>query len=797
MILILVQLFMRITRSDNTLSTTQTLDQLLTSTSKKTINIAVLSSYPPRECGIATYTDDLITALQAKHQADVNYHMIAIDSNKERYAEIAMVKQVLDPGSDQSYQDCICYVNTGDIDLCIIQHEFGLFYKNEPGFFQFLEQVSVPVLTVFHTVLPRPDDMMYQKVRSINQYVEQIIVMTEKSEEILIQDYQLEKEKISVIPHGTHKVVPKNTDALKKKYNAEGRKVVSTFGLLGPGKSIETTLHALPSIIEKHKDVLFLVLGKTHPSLVAEEGEKYRDYLEGIVEELQITEHVRFVNKFLEINELLDYLQLTDIYLFTSKDPNQAVSGTFSYAVSCGCPIISTPIPHATEVLRDDVGQLFDFGDSKGLSELVLEYFDNPTHLHTMSLNALHISSFNTWENSAINHVLLFNHFLKDKELSFSIPETNINHILKLTTDFGMLQFSKFSSPDIDSGYTLDDNARALIFALEYYEETRDIQILHALKLYLEVMLFCYQPETKSFLNYVDYTEQFTDQNNEDSLEDSNGRAIWALGSFIKHHESLPDIFQPYVSKVLLIIQSFISHSEAVSPRSIAFTIKGLLHSIAINNKELQLLIKNKVTYYADILIGQYRANSEKDWDWFEPSITYGNAILPEALLLAGDYLNNNAMIEVAEKAIRFLVKHTSKNGYMELISNRSWFDKGNIEHREEGGEQPIDASYTTMALAKFNDICPDKGYDKSCRKSFEWFLGKNRLNQAVYDQNTGGCYDGLETKYVNLNQGAESTVCYHLASNAVRSMDKKSKATTPIAQNLINLKTKQSGVAV
>ena len=763
-------------------------NDLLKPNENKTVRIAVLSSYPPRECGIATYTQDLIQALQNKHQKEVEYHIIAIDKDLGRYCDDDQVKMVLDPGLEDSYQQCSSYINTHNIDLLLIQHEFGLFHENENGFFNLLKSFQVPIFTVFHTVLPHPNSDFLDKVQLISSYMDQIIVMTEKSKEILLQHYSLEDNLITVIPHGTHKVTPKNTETLKKKYDVEGLKVVATFGLLGPGKSIETTLKALPTIIEKHPDLIFLILGKTHPSLVAENGEIYRDYLEGLVLEFGIERHVRFINKFLETQELLEYLQLTDIYLFTSKDPNQAVSGTFSYAVSCGCPIISTPIPHAIEVLNDDVGSLFNFGDSNALALHVLAYFEDEEKLHTRSLNALHISSFNTWENSAIRHIVLFNQYLKSKELYFKVPEVKLRHIFKLTTNFGMLQFSKFSSPDIDSGYTLDDNARALIFALEYYSETRDLQILNALKLYLEFIIFCYQPETKTFLNYVDYTNHFTEQNDIGNLEDSNGRAIWALGTFLKFKNELPNVFLDYVPKVEQIIESFLLKSIAVSPRSISFIAKGILNSLPAVEPKLRDIISQKLTKYGDILIGQYRANREDQWDWFEPYITYGNAIISEALVTIGDYLKHPEMVKVAEKTMQFLINHTFKNNYMELISNKTWFDKGNIEYREQGGEQPIDAAYTTIALAKFDEICPDRGYDKCCEKSFDWFLGRNRLQQSMYDKKTGGCYDGLETKYVNLNQGAESTVCYHLANNAVRGLWVKKRLTSKkLKKNRLN----------
>ena len=317
---------------------------------------------------------------------------------------------------------------------------------------------------------------------------------------------------------------------LKEKYGFKGRKVLTTFGLISSGKGIETTLDALPAVVKTNPETLFLAIGKTHPGVIKSEGEKYRNMLEEKVRSLNLENHVKFINQYLELPELLEYLRLTDIYLFTSKDPNQAVSGTFSYAMSCGCPIISTPIPQAREMLDEHTGIIIDFGHSQQLAAGVIRLLNNDSLRKEMSLNTVHKIAPAAWENSAIGHALLFEKTLGHKfSLQYSPPDINLTHIKQLTSNFGMIQFSKINQPDIGSGYTLDDNARALIAICMHFEFTRNEKELKLMNIYLNFIKYCQQPDG-AFLNYVDKDEQFTIQNRKANLQDASGRAIWALG---------------------------------------------------------------------------------------------------------------------------------------------------------------------------------------------------------------------------------------------------------------------------
>ena len=378
--------------------------------------ILFVSSYPPRECGIATYSQDLIKALKNKFSNSFSIKVCALESGDTNYSYPTEVKYVLKTSSAESYEKMVIRINQDEsIKMVLIQHEFGFFIKQESAFLRFLSELSKPVIIVFHTVLPNPDMELKSKIINIGTFCNSIIVMTNNSAKILSDDYGLPAEKISVIPHGTHLVQHLNKELLKVKFGLEGRKVLTTFGLLSSGKNIETTLEALPLVIKTNPEVMFLIIGKTHPEVVKNEGEKYRNSLEASVILNKLTDNVKFINSYLALSELLEYLQLTDIYLFTTNDPFQAVSGTFAYAMSCACPIISTPIPHALEVLTEDTGIIFDFCNSQQLANSVLKLLNDEQLRKNLSTNGLQKIVSTAWENSAISHTMLFEKVAGDK----------------------------------------------------------------------------------------------------------------------------------------------------------------------------------------------------------------------------------------------------------------------------------------------------------------------------------------------------------------------------------------------
>lgn len=755
-----------ILKSQNIQSVSKTyvneLDNLLLPDTKNELpEILFITTYPPRECGIATYSQDLIKALNNKFKNSFKIKICPLESNNEQHAYTDAIKYILNTDHSNAFINLANKINTDvNLQLVLIQHEFGLFRNNEADFRQFLKILQKPVIIVFHTVLPGSNPSLHANVQEIAHEAHSIIVMTNSAAELLVRDYDVSIDKITIIQHGTHLVPHSDKEELKTKYKLNGKKILSTFGLLSSGKSIETTLEALPEIVKKNKDVLFLIIGKTHPSVVKEEGEKYRLMLQAKIEDLQLEEHVQFINCFLPLPDLLEYLQLTDIYLFTSKDPNQAVSGTFSYAISSGCPIISTSIPHACEVLKNDVGIIIDFHNPKQLAEKTNMLLLDERLRKNMGLNGLHRIAPTAWENAAIAHAMLFEKIGKENlSLKYKLPKINHDHIKKLTTSFGMIQFSKINQPDIDSGYTLDDNARAMVALCQQYELTKDKDDLKYIQLYFDFIKYCLQPDGY-FLNYVDEEHHFTAQNNTTNLEDSNGRAIWALGYLNSIGAILPDelakdadvTMQSALQKVL----------EIHSTRAMAFIIKGVYY---YNTKKVSGQNISIIKKLANRLVQMYEHEAEKEWTWFESYLTYGNSILPEAMLCA--WLATEKLIykEIAKTSFDFLLSKIFIENRIQVISNKGWLDKENkLAPSPIGGEQPIDVAYTILALSKFAAVYKNEQYLEKMETAFSWFLGNNHLHQIIYNPCTGGCYDGLEEDYINLNQGAESTVSYLMA---------------------------------
>jgi len=737
--------------------------ELVPALEKQLPEIVFISSYPPRECGIATYTQDLKNAIQEKFGNSFSLKICALETTEADYEYSKEVKYRINTQLEAHFTALSTKINADkNIAMVFLQHEFGLFGGIYGEYLlKFMKHVKRPITTTFHSVLPNPDQKLKKVVRKIADYSNFLVVMTNISKAILINDYGIAERKIRVISHGTHLVTTFDNLQYKIKNLFGDRIVLTTFGLLNQGKSIETALEALPEIIQKFPNVIYLIIGKTHPEVLKWEGEKYRNFLYEKVQELHLENNVRFINKYLSLEELMDYLQRTKIYLFTSKDPNQAVSGTLAYAMACGCPVIATPIPHAKEFL-DGAGVNYDFQNSNQLAQKTIELLNNPKLLKEMRLNALHKISPTSWQNSAIAHIELVerNRSKSKIVLQYEIPKISLDHIKRMTTKDGLIQFSAIATPDIQSGYTLDDNARALIAVTKHYQLTNDEEDLKLINIYLNFILLC-QQENGSFLNYVDKEGNFTSNNSNENLEDANGRAIWALGEFISLQEIIPNNLirkaKFSLEKALINIHKF--HS----PRAISFAIKGLyFYNLDSQSPRINYII----TTLADNLVSKYRGISDKKWNWFEDYLTYANSILPEAMLFAGLSTGSELYKNIAKTSFDFLLSLTFKENQIKVISNQGWYQKG--KSANQYGEQPIDVAYTILALQTFYQVYEDENYKGKMKIAFDWFLGKNHLHQIVYNPKTGGCYDGLEENHINLNQGAESTISYLLSRLAM-----------------------------
>ncbi len=734
--------------------------------------VLVLTSYPPRVCGIATYTQDLVTALNRTFTGPYRYTVCALeDGHVPRDYPIEVTHRLNTSDAEDHVRLAFDLDHDPRIKQVWVQHEFGLYNGGHGDYLlQFLSVVHKPIAITFHTVLPAPSVERKAMMCALADRAGDVVVLTERSARILREDYAIPGEKISVIAHGTHPVKWRDKQRMKEKYGLQDRQVLSTFGLLSSNKSIETAMDALVAIKERSPNVLYLVLGRTHPEVVRQEGEMYRESLLRKVVELGLQDHVRFVDRYLELDELLEYLQLTDVYLFTSKDPEQAVSGTFAYAMGCGCPVISTRIPHASEVLDDGTGILIDFNSPDQLARAAIELLSDPAQMDRMRRNALHRMRATAWDNVAIAHARAFGRRTNSTELlRFQWPEVSLQHLHRLTSSVGMVRFCDISEPDLASGHTLDDNARALIAVCMHASNVGTTGHDNGLAArYLDYILHCQQANGR-FLNYADTLGTFTQQNHGENLDDSNGRVLWALGVCVANQNALP--FSMIRNAEHALWACFPWVADLTSPRAIAFCIKGL-H--AYNSVRRSKQVSTLIDRLAERLLSTYKATATPDWNWFEPILTYGNAVLPEALLLAHLATGREAYRDTAKVSFDFLLACLFKGDMLRIISNRSWMKPG--ADTDPYGEQPIDAAYTISALALFHEVFGEKEHKRKMHMAFEWFLGRNHLAQVMYNRASGGCYDGLEEHSVNLNQGAESTVCYLLARTTMECHRRKSE---------------------
>lgn len=724
-------------------------------------NILLMCSYPPRECGIATYSYDLRQGLMDKFGPNCKIDICALETSQDNFAYPKEVSYVLKVDQPAAYKNLARELNQYNAyDALLIAHEFGLFggdYGKDLLLFLALNQI--PVILNFHTVLPQPNQERLAIVNELISYSSSVVCMTDASAALLKKDYTCPADKCEVIAHGTALVAHRDQQQLKTKLHLQGKLVLTTFGLLSRGKSIETALNALAQLKDKFPNCCYVILGKTHPEVEKEEGENYRLYLQELTQKLDLSANVLFVDAFVDNQLLEDYLQATDIYLFTSNDPNQAVSGTFAYAMACGCPIVATAIPQAKDALGS-AGIVVDFNHPGQMATAIERVLQDEYLRSEMQQAAVQKSKPSAWPNVALQYMRLFekNNANQKKVTHIALPQYNLNHIKKCTTPTGLLQFCKAERPLLESGYTLDDNARAFIALVEYYALRPDHSILKNIRIYFD-FIERMQLASGRFINYLDHNENPSTQNSKENLDDANGRAIWALGTMAANHQ----MFEPiYLEKIKQMMdKSYDMLAKISSPRSIAFALKGLVKYVQVTKEPNFLQLIAKMARKLELL---YLNHKNDEHRWFEPKLTYANAILPEALLLAANMTQNKTQQSIANQSFTYLIGLLFQDGQLKVISNQTWYTPG--QKTSLNGQQPIDVSYTILALSTFYEYTNIKSYLLYMKTAFDWYLGRNSLNQIVYNPVSGGCQDGLEADVVNINQGAESTVTYLMARN-------------------------------
>ncbi len=748
---------------------------------KETLKIIYLSSFPPRECGIATFTADLTGALDNLLENVIDSRIAAInDDAVSRYHYPREVIFQLDPQSEPDYIHLAEKINKmADARLVNIQHEFGLFGgKYGSHLFGFLDALKKPSIVTFHSVLPSPNPELHKAVRLMAEKTSGLVAMTHRSKEILIQDYGIDEKKVSVILHGIHPVPYSSSSKTKPVLGFSKKTILLTFGLLSRGKGIEYVLDALPEVVKLYPDLMYIILGVTHPNVLKEEGESYRNSLIQKVRDLKLSTHVSFYNEYVSLDDLLQFLRATDIYISTSLDPNQSVSGTLSYALGSGRPVVSTPFAQAREIITAQSGFLVNFRDPASYMEALFNLLKDPVLREQFGKNAYFRTRTMTWDNVALEYSKLFSKHSGDiAEVSKhkKIPRVKLKHLFDLTDDFGIIQFAQLSLPDISSGYTVDDNARALIACCSYLDQLgkaiktlspdkRKSEALKRIEIYLRFIEFV-SDGAGLFYNYVKPDRTIDHEfNKKENLEDANGRTLWALAAAATT-EALPDRIR---QRAFFLFKRRLDHPGVVeSPRATAFYVKGLCLLLK-NPKEIYPEdSQQRVIRYCDRLVSLYRGASSKEWEWFETYLTYSNAVVPEALLLGYQQTGNSDFLETGIKTLDFLIAQTFLKGIYMPIGQDGWHHK--TGDRRYFDQQPEDASAMACALRTAYSITGKQTYRKRMHEAFNWFLGDNSLKQVVYDRASGGCYDGLGESQINLNQGAESTTSYLLARLALQ----------------------------
>ncbi len=738
-----------------------------------TPRIALVASYVPRRCGIATFSNNLAGAIcRTVTGGDIspkgNIFVAAMNDSAGPYDYPDEVGLTIEQHRRDAYRDAAEIINTSRIDAVCIQHEYGLF-GGEAGEYllDLVTRLSKPVVTTLHTLLTDPSDKQRAVLGQLCQESRRVVVMAERARLILNQIYGIPDEKIRLIHHGVPDVPLGNTEPFKERFGLSGRPVILTFGLLSPGKSIEVMLDALAKVVPDCPNVAYIVLGVTHPGIRRESGEQYRLSLETRAIQLGIQKNVLFHNRYVTDDDLKDYLQAADLYVTPYRAKEQITSGTLAYALAAGKPIVSTPYWHAEELLADGRGRLFDFGDSDQLAGHLRELLSDTHTRQTISQAAYQHGRQMTWPQVSQEYVSTITEAATEHGravatagekrqvlMRISLPEPRLDHLYTMTDDTGMLQHATYATPNRAHGYCTDDNARALIVAAMAYDMFKDEQMLPRLNTYLSFLHFASPAGGGRFRNFMSYDRRWFDHEGSD---DCQGRTLWALGYLIAH--------SPGAATTQLAIDLFrggLAHVDTLTaPRAWALTILGVYHYLRGTSGDHER--RATLDQLADRLHGVFRENASDDWPWFEDVVTYDNGRLPQAMIVAGFTLDRRELVDCGLVVLRWLLDiQTLEDGHLSVIGNRGWFPREGEKARFD--QQPLEPAALIGACKAAYKVTGDRQWLVDMRTCFEWYVGHNDINLPLVDFKTRGCCDGLAERGLNENQGAESTLSWLLS---------------------------------
>ena len=734
-------------------------------------SVAVIGNYLPRLCGIATFTTDLVEALSSE-APDINCWAVAMNDKPEGYAYPGKVRFVVNQNKLVDYSVASEFLNISQADIVCVQHEYGIFGGPAGShLLKLLGELRMPIVTTLHTVLKDPAPEYREVMRKLTDLSDRLIVMSQKACEFLKDIYHVPEEKITFIHHGIPDMPFIDPNFYKDKFGVEGKKVLLTFGLLSPNKGIEYVLLALPSVIKNHPDVTYILLGATHPHIIQAHGEEYRISLQQLVRKLNLSEHVIFHNRFVELKELCEFLGAADLYVTPYLEEGQITSGTLAYAMGTGKAVISTPYWYATEMLAEGRGIIVPFKDPDAIAENINDLLDNDANLNTMRKKAYVFSREATWKEVSRKYLEVFSEVQVNRSehprprhlyieniksiTSFELPEMKLDHLISLTDDTGILQHATHTVPDRDHGYCTDDNARALMVAAmgREYLDTNSKCFDSLCSQYLSFLLHSFNDENGRFRNFMTYERQWTEDL---GSEDAHGRALWGLGKSIAFlgNPGQKTMSMTLFSKAIKAVEHF------KSPRAIAFALVGIHAYLQKYSGDSEVRRVREII--ANRLFDQFNSNATESWPWLENALNYANGKLSHALLLSGQWMQRSDMVDMGLRSLKWLLTTQTENDHFVPIGNNGWYEKGGTKARFD--QQPIEANAMMGACVEAYNVTRDKIWIDNTVMCFNWFLGHNDLNMPLYDPKTGGCRDGLLADGINQNEGAESTLAWLLS---------------------------------
>ncbi|MBB2150707.1 glycosyltransferase family 4 protein [Pedobacter gandavensis] len=732
------------------------------------MKIAYISSYPPRECGIATFNHNLLRAIGHDKVSVSNDSFVVAMNDSEHLATYEYpkeVKYIIRQENQKDYIRAADYINTSLADACILQHEFGI-YGGESGIYilPLIARLQKPLITIFHTILKDPNYLQLTIIREIAKHSSRVVVMSHRAVGFLTGIYGIPFSKIQLIEHGVPDLEAKIENPVKQSLAFKNKKVLFTFGLISRNKGLETVIQALPEIVAQNPDVMYVILGTTHPGVIKNSGEEYRDSLKKLAKKLDVSDNLTFINKFVSEEELFDYLSAADMYITPYLNEAQITSGTLSYAVGAGSAVISTPYWHAQELLADNRGRLFDFRDADGLANIVNELFKDQGKLEKLRSNAYEYGLHLRWPSTGQVFIDVLDEavskYLSEMEKGGKqiidpdmMPAFSLAHVQRLTDDTGIVQHAKYGIPNLKEGYCLDDNSRALILAILAYQQNKSKAALELLPIYLSFIQYM-QCDNGNFRNFLSFKREYLD---EVGSEDSFGRTVWALGYLISNAPN--NSYREFAKD--LFLKSAPHFSKLRHLRGIANTVIGLGKYLEAHPYDGH--IKEQMNLLIVPLKAAYNLNRSDSWHWFEDKMTYDNGILPLALLCHYQVTKDEDSLSMALESMQFLSEHTISDGYLNPVGNDGWLfkDTGQMALYDQ---QAIETMAMVLMYFKAYEITLDLSYVKQMYLCYQWFLGENSLKLPLYDHETKGCGDGLQPHGVNRNQGAESTLAYWIS---------------------------------